>query len=429
MSRSPQAQPADVQHQRFRMTNGRDIPLGEGSREISSRRLPVTKVAILGSDFPGDRFELMVSEGDRVAKNSVLLQSRHQSRIKFCTPAGGTVCAIRRGARRALMSVEIEVDQSAPTAQFAIPGKAGRENLRNLMLDSGIWTSLRRRPYGCIPDPERDPQGLLITAIDSQPLAPDPAVIIARYQACFDKGVEALATLVSCPLYLCQRPGNTVTSIRADNLVICEFTGPHPAGLPGTHINRLCAVGHGKHEAWHIDYQSVIALGHLLLEGVPWDERVISMAGPAIDRAELVTVTAGAWIHDLVNAACPDFRGQILPGSALNARLNPGGNAYLGHWQRQLTFLPAASPAVEPSQPGPMLPLTTLENLLPPAFLTVPLLRALLNGDYEQALALGALELVEEDMALVSAACSSGADYGALLRPMLDQHRQENREN
>jgi len=429
MTRSSPAQTRNVQHQRFRVAHGRDILLDQSSREISNRVLPATKVAILGTDFPGHRFGLLVNEGDVVAKNAPLLQYKQQPRIKFCAPAGGTVCAVRRGARRALMSVEIEANENASALEFDVSTGAGRENIRELMLDSGVWTSLRSRPYDCVADPERDPDGLFVTAIDSQPLAADPALIISRYQAFFDRGVEALASLVNCPLYLCQRPGEALTAMAPENLVICEFSGPHPAGLVGTHINRLCAVGQGDREAWHIDYQAVISLGHLLLEGSPWCERVISLAGPAIDRAELVTVSAGARVQDIVNTTCPDFQGRVLLGSVLHGRLSPGGNAYLGQWQRQLTFLPAAPPNTDPAQPGPMLPLTALENLLPPGILTVPLLRALLTEDYERALALGALELVEEDLALVSATCSSGADYGALLREMLDQHRRENREN
>jgi Na+-transporting NADH:ubiquinone oxidoreductase subunit A len=68
-----------------------------------------------------------------------------------------------------------------------------------------------------------------------------------------------------------------------------------------------------------------------------------------------------------------------------------------------------------------MLPLAELERAAPPGILVAPLLRALLVGDIERASELGALELVEEDLALLSYLCSSGNNYGKLLRDVLDQ--------
>jgi Na+-transporting NADH:ubiquinone oxidoreductase subunit A len=73
------------------------------------------------------------------------------------------------------------------------------------------------------------------------------------------------------------------------------------------------------------------------------------------------------------------------------------------------------------SPPGPTLPLEAFERAMPLDILPVPLMRALSVGDVEAAERLGCLELVEEDMALLSYLCPGHADYGALLRQMLDE--------
>jgi Na+-transporting NADH:ubiquinone oxidoreductase subunit A len=53
------------------------------------------------------------------------------------------------------------------------------------------------------------------------------------------------------------------------------------------------------------------------------------------------------------------------------------------------------------------------------------LLRALLTGDVEQAEALGALELDEEDLALCTFVCPGKHDYGPLLRRALERIERE----
>jgi Na+-transporting NADH:ubiquinone oxidoreductase subunit A len=53
------------------------------------------------------------------------------------------------------------------------------------------------------------------------------------------------------------------------------------------------------------------------------------------------------------------------------------------------------------------------------------LLRALITGDAEQAVALGALELDEEDLALCTFVCPGKTEYGPLLRTLLERVEKE----
>jgi len=72
-----------------------------------------------------------------------------------------------------------------------------------------------------------------------------------------------------------------------------------------------------------------------------------------------------------------------------------------------------------------MVPIGIYERALPLDILPTPLLRALLVGDLEAAVSLGALELAEEDLALCSFVCPSKHEFGPVLRSVLDQIRKE----
>ena len=65
------------------------------------------------------------------------------------------------------------------------------------------------------------------------------------------------------------------------------------------------------------------------------------------------------------------------------------------------------------------MPIGVYERVVPLDILPSNLLRALAVGDVEQAEALGALELDEEDLALLTFVCSSKSEHGQKLRNVL----------
>jgi Na+-transporting NADH:ubiquinone oxidoreductase subunit A len=393
--------------------------------------------AILGRDFPGVRFELLVEQGRPVEAGEALLRDRHRPDIVFTAPIAGTVGSINRGARRALTSLTIVGDASEKAVVFDVPDTPGRDGVRSLMLASGLWPSLRARPFGRVPDPDAEPKALLVTAIDSESLAPDPAVVIAAHADAFRGGLDALSTLSASPLYLCQAPHADIPTGASGDIRVAEFHGPHPAGLPGTHIHALCPIGFDGAEVWHIGYQDVIALGALIASGRLWPRRIISLAGPAVANPRLIAVPPGADVHDVVVGELAAVGARVISGSVLSGHVAAGSEAYLGRYDRQITVLPEArddSPwhwrkgvldTALGGEPGPLMPTGDFERVAPPGILAVPLLRALLVGDVDRARDLGALELVEEDLMLLSYVCPSKTDYAPLLRNVLEQLRRE----
>jgi Na+-transporting NADH:ubiquinone oxidoreductase subunit A len=412
---------------------GLDIHLGAAPDMRIAGTRQATAAAVLGRDFSGVKFDILTEPGAQVRAGEPVLRDRHRPEVVFTAPVSGRVAGVKRGARRALQSIRFAVDDTGEAVRFDIPVAMDKGSVRALMLRSGLWTALRKRPFGHIPDPKAEPRALLVTAIDTEPLAPDPVCIIAEYSNHFVSGLRTLALICDAPVFLCQADGADIPATETDRVKVVEFSGPHPAGLAGTHIHALSPIGFDGTEAWHIGYQDVISLGHLVNEGTPWRQRVVSFAGTGVERPRLLGVSVCTAIDDVATGECVDSPVRIISGSALSGHEAVGAEAFLGQRHNQITAL-VETPAVKPQwwrrggytidqaqDPGALIPTTDMERMSPPGILPVPMLRALLVADVDRARDLGALELIEEDLALLSYACSSGNPYGRLLRNVLDQ--------
>lgn len=386
--------------------------------DLESRE--VSRIALSGRDFRGVNFELLCQRGDEVQAGAVLMRDARRPAIQFVAPVAGRIASIERGARRKLISLQIDVDESVGVVRNEPTATLDKDSLREFMLASGAWSSLRTRPFGNIPHPDTEPAAIFVTALDAEPLAPAPQPIIDAFSEEFRAAVNALAGISSAPLYVCQAPGHKLVLGDSSKLRCVSFSKGYSAGLPGVHINALCPIGFGGGEAWHIGYQEVIALGHLLVHGSPWLQRVISIGGNLVKNPRSLCVYPGSSVSELLAGELHDGSITVLSGSAVYGRELALDEAFLVVGQRQITV---QRDAVGESRPGTgvLIPSEALEELAPPGIYPVPLLRALQVGDAERARELGALELVEEDLAPLSLACQSGSDYGALLRAVLEQ--------
>lgn len=417
---------------RVRIRRGLDLRL-DGEPEQRLHEGPVVRsVGVVAADYPGLRPRVLVAEGQRVRLGEPLVVDRRRPELRLAAPGCGVVRTIERGERRALVSVAIELD-GRDELRFEVPsGDPAREHLVALLLDSGLWTALRTRPFGRTPDPGTAPAALFVTALESDPLAPRADVVIAAAAQEFARGLDAVARLADGPVFACTAPGVELPGGDSARVEVVEFDGPHPAGLPGTHIHRLHPAGASRC-VWHVGYQDVIAIGALLATGRLRTERVVALAGPLALRPRLVRTRLGASTDDLVHGELRAEGGRVISGSVLSGRRAAGATAYLGRFHRQVCALPEAT-TPGPLWPGPrrrtwttalhgrrgpLVPLDRFERVLPLDVLPAPLFRALLTGDLDTAAALGALELDEEDLALCTVVCPSRIDYGPLLREAL----------
>ncbi|NOZ40885.1 MAG: Na(+)-translocating NADH-quinone reductase subunit A, partial [Planctomycetes bacterium] len=333
------------------ITKGLDLPIcGDPEQKVSDG--PVVRyVALLGDDYIGMKPTMVVAEGDRVKLGQVVFSDKKTPGVQFTAPATGLVKAINRGAKRKFESLVIEVDDSknddtSQQEQFkTFPdhnlAKLDRREVCQQLVASGLWTALRTRPFSKVPALDMVPSALFITAIDTNPLAADPAVVLKNYSAQFIAGLEVLSTLTDGHAQVCRKAGASIPGEGTTPAIFHAFEGPHPAGLPGTHIHFLRPVSQDK-SVWYIGYQDVVAVGHLFLTGKIWTERVISLAGPVVDEPRLLRTRLGASLTELTAnqfAVSDQQPARIISGSVLSGRRSVEPVDYLGRYHNQVSII------------------------------------------------------------------------------------------
>lgn len=439
---------------------GLDLPIAGKPAQVIHDGAAITEVAVLGEEYVGMRPSMKVREGDVVKKGQVLFEDKKNPGVVFTAPASGTVTAINRGAKRVLQSVVIKLEgESQMTfAKYSIEQLANLtvEQVKQNLVESGLWTALRTRPFSKIPAIDSKPSSIFVNAMDTNPLAAEPALIIKENAEAFQNGLTVLSRLNEGKLFVCKAAGTSIPTINASNVQVEEFSGPHPAGLSGTHIHFLDPVSISKF-VWYINYQDVIAIGKLFTTGELYVDRVVSLAGPQVKNPRLVHTRLGANLNELTAGELADGENRVISGSVLNGHtavapvnylgryalqvsviaegrekeflgwISPGSNKFsitrtvLGHFGHKLFKFTSAINGGHRA----MVPIGTYERVMPLDIIPTLLLRDLSAGDTDSAQALGCLELDEEDLALCTFVCPGKNEYGPMLRAALDKIEKE----
>ena len=450
---------------------GLRLPLsGEPSVTLESARVP-RFVALVATDYVGLRPTMHVSVGDAVSRGQLLFDDKTRPEIRFTAPAAGTVSGIHRGDRRSLQSVVIEQSRAERegrepevttfrTYTGRHPSGLTRDEVRDLLIESGQWTALRARPFGRVADPSTAPHSIFVTAIDTNPLAPDLSVILDDQAESLHRGLSVLMRLTEGSVFFCTDPKLRIELPTTDQIRHEIFDGVHPAGTVGLHIHVLDPVTRGK-VVWHLGIQDVVAIGKLFETGVLDVSRIIALAGPPVQRPRLLRTRVGAETVSLVNeaelASAQDCR--VISGSVLSGRQATGAvTGYLGRYHQQVSvlaeerdrkFLGWLAPGFNKFStvrtfasmllPGRHFGLTTstngsrraivpigmYERVMPMDLLPTAMLRALVMHDVERAEELGCLELDEEDVALCTFVDPGKTEFGPHLRRVLDTIEKE----
>jgi len=443
----------------IKIKRGLDLPIaGEPEKRIDDAP-PARSIALIGLDYHGLKPTMAVQAGDRVRLGQLLFSDKKNPGVNYTSPASGVVAAVHRGEKRFFQSIVIDIDgdEHLSFAHYAETRLAELtvEEVRRNLLESGLWTAFLTRPFSKVPAAQSLPRSIFISAIDTRPLAADPLPIIREQADAFAAGLQVLTRLA--PVFLCKAPdislpGETLAGVHTE-----DFAGPHPAGLPGTHIHYLDPVG-GEKTVWTVSYQDVIAIGKLFTTGHLWTERVISLAGPVVEKPRLLRTRLGASVEELAAGQLLPGDNRLISGSVLGGRTARGPCAYLGRYHLQLSCLREggqreflhylragfdkhsvmnvfiskllsrgrfAFTTTTNGSPRAMVPVGNYEAVMPLDILPTQLLRALIVGDTETAQKLGALELDEEDLALCSYVCAGKYEYGPILRDNLTRIEQE----
>lgn len=448
----------------FLIKKGLDIPITGEPKQVIGNGNKVKSVALLGMDYVGMKPTMMVNEGDTVKLGQILFEDKKNPGVVFTSPGAGVVKAINRGEKRVLQSVVIELkgteQESFDKYKEAELTKLDAEKIKANLLKSGLWTTLRARPYGKIPSIESKPKSIFVTAMDTRPLAADPNIVIKERSADFTNGLAVLARLSEGKTYVCKAKGAEIPTGNDSSVDVAEFSGPHPAGLPSTHIHFIDPVSADKF-VWYVDYQAVMAIGALFTTGKLNVERVISLAGPTVKKPRLVRTRVGANIDDLVAGELADVENRVVSGSVLHGHHAKDWAAYLGCYHLQVSILQegrareffgwivpgkdkysALDVYIKSRQDRKVnrkfsfttnrngsnraiVPVGVYETVMPMDILPTPLLKSLVVGDTDQAQLLGCLELDEEDVSLFTFVDPGKHDFGPVLRANLTKIEKE----
>ena len=321
---------------------GLDLPITGAPEQHIEMAKQVTRVALLGDDYVGMKPTMLVAVGDKVKAGQPIFTDKKTEGVTFTAPASGTIAEVNRGAKRKFESLVIDVEGDDRVefddAKGADPLSLGREGVTEQLTLSGLWTSLRTRPYGKVPVPGSVPSSIFVQAIDTNPLSADPVIAMADRKEQFSLGLVALTQLTDGKVFLCKGDDTEIPGSGIDSVSVETFSGPHPAGLPGTHIHMLDPVGPTK-TVWYINYQDVIAIGTLLTGGFLDTRRVISLAGPVVNQPRLLETRLGADISQLIEGEHADVKIRPISGSVLCGRTANHPHNYLGRFHNQVSVL------------------------------------------------------------------------------------------
>lgn len=460
------------------INKGLDIPIkGKPINRVEDGPA-ISKVALVGDDYVGIRPSFFVKVGDSVKIGTPLFECKKNPGINYTSPAAGKIIEINRGEKRHFQSIVVEVKEQHDASDFVQFNPLGknldkmpREEVVTALTQCGLWTALRRRPFSKVPQISEQAKDIFVSIMDTNPLAYNPATVLHLEKDDFINGVKVLLRLTNGRIFICKKARDKVDtgfvkllSALNDRVVIQDFLGVHPAGNVGTHIHFLSPVD-SKRSVWHIGFQDVIAFGKFSCSGKIWTERYISLGGPLVNLPIIYKTRLGANLSSLVKNrlihedSTPKESIRIISGSILNGRMTEGDTSqfdYLGRYHNQIsvisnhversflgwicpglnkfsktnTFLSRPLLKLNPKKEfelnsalngsfRALVPIGLYETVMPLDILATPLLRALLTKDLERCEDLGALELDEEDLALLTYVSIGKTDYCKLLRETL----------
>lgn len=447
----------------IRVKRGLELPVGGQPSDDIVSGAASSQVAITGPDYAGMRPSLLVRAGDKVKIGQPLFTCKKNEGLVFTAPGGGTVREIVRGEKRVFQTLVIDLDRQEEHVDFknyssGIDTKDVAK-VRSLILESGLWTRIRERPYDKTPAVNAPlPNDIFVSISDTNPLAPKPDVIIRQHAEDFNKGLEVLSGLAERHLFVTIVGNRSVHLPALPKMRMEQFRGPHPAGNVGTQMHFLSPPTL-QSKVWYVGYQDVIALGHLFNTGRLMTLRYVGIGGPKCKLPKIYRTRFGAELGLLTNELINDpANTRVISGSIFHGRACAGPFRFLGAFHNQVSLieedrerellgwhmpgfnkfsvknvffsklLPAPRYNITTSTHGShraLVPFGHYEKVCAFDTLATQLLKALLVGDTDFAQKLGVLEMGEEDVALFTFVSTSKTDFGPLLRKCLDTIEKE----
>lgn len=325
----------------FKIKKGFNIPIAGAPSATVTDATSIQYYALIPSDFPGYTWKCAVKPGDSVLAGDAVMYAKECTEVKLAAPVSGTIEEIKRGDRRKILYVSIRKgDATLQSRKFDTKLPA-----ETLLKESGLFATLRQRPYDVVPDCTQQPRDIFVTAFDTAPLAPNlEATPLLSYLV---GGLKGLKKLTSGKVYLSVPEGSPLVSVVGDAAEVNEFSGPHPAGNVGTQIAAIAPVNKGE-TVWTADIVSVCRFGKLLAEGVADYSCEVAITGPEVKNPEMVSTYAGAKISELLAGRLSTEQGvRIISGNVLTGVKEDKENGFLHFPWRQISVIEEGDKADE----------------------------------------------------------------------------------
>ena len=372
--------------------------------------------------------EIMVARGDKVPQGAPVMRLRKDPELTLVAPVAGEVASIELGPGRRLSQVLFFHMPEAGRHEHKVPkGDADAVVTRSLLLSAGLWPSFRSRPFGRIPTSGEVPSAIFVMAIDTRPEAPSPRLALEARDEDLMRGLRALSLLTNGPVVICQDRGQDMVpaSLAGDRYTVRKLDAVHPHGLAGLQLAQFRSAEPGQ-TVWDIHAEDVAAIGAFLATGLVPETRLVAVGGPALRERRLVRCQPGADLRALSYESIKPGPHRLLSGSMLDGV----ESRWLGRWHRQATGIPGTSNDARThwfstalrraGRPLPIIPTAALDQAFGGVLPAAALVRALASNDFETATRLGALSLLEEDVALADYVTAASPRLSVMLRSVLD---------
>lgn len=447
----------------IRLKKGLDIRL-VGEAEKVTANAPISDFyAVKPSDFHGMTPKMVVKPGEKVKAGTVIFFDKYNEQIKYASPVSGEVTEVVRGEKRRILEVRIKADSEMQyeEGRSMDPASMSSEEVKSVILSSGLWPMIKQRPLDIVANPDNDPKAIFISAFDSAPLAPDYDFVLHGQSEYFQKGLDVISKLTKGKVHLgmngSTRHDEAFTG--AKGVVQDKFVGKHPVGNVGTQIHHVDPINKNEF-VWVINPQDVMIIGRYFAEGKFDLTKLVALTGSEVKTPKYYRVISGATVKSIVDGGLNDGENRIISGNVLTGE-NIGKDGFIGFYDNQITVIPEgnemkffltkgwlglgfdkfSNSRLFPTflTPNKKFRLDTntngeergfvvtgeMEKVFPFDIYPMQLIKASMTNDIDLMESLGIYEVAPEDFALCEYVCTSKIEIQEEIRKGLDLIKKE----
>ena len=324
----------------IKFSKGLDIKIDGKAVEKTVKIQPSGVIEIKPDHFHGITPKITVKEGEAIKAGTPLFYNKNYESMKFVSPVSGSIREIKRGERRKVMSILIDVNSQPEFLQFGVKKTSSltADEIKSTLLNSGLWVYIKQRPYDTIANPDRTPKAIFISGFDSAPLAPDYEYVMKDKMNDFQAGLDVLSKLTTGKIHIGLKSANSIFAT-AKGVETTIFTGVHPAGNAGVQINKVNPINKGE-VVWTINPQDVVIMGRLFSKGVVDMTKTIALTGPEVENPQYFETIAGNSITDIVkgNLKKTSYPLRYVSGNLLTG-IQISENGFLTPYASQISVI------------------------------------------------------------------------------------------